>query len=507
LKARLLILLFLLSTVGLAQGAPVMVKGTTSGLSSFIAVDAAQNAIVAAGISNGTGIGDFDIVLVALSAEGKVLWEKAYGDTGRDLVSSVKVLPDGSVLVAGGSASFNGGWIFLVDKNGNLVWSKVYPTGMIYSALPYGDGILALSSANEKPLLLKLASKGLVEHAYLLNTSLNVVPVSMEILPGQGIYIAGIANSSSTSSLDFWLAKVDESGNILWERTYGFEGMDMLYDIELDGRGITLVGYTTFFNNETNVNLFVVRTDLNGRLLWARIVGGPGEDWANAVSLLPSGKLALGGITYSIPNPQAWLLFMDIYGTTGESLLIGSEGVDWIRSLAPLPSGGMVFVGSLNGTGLETGSIGGSSFFLGTFREGESFAGCHVSVHRLDFPVEGATPVTWVSSGGKAIPVSVSARDAVPKVKTITGGFEALCPLENPDTTSTMTTTSHTTGTTTTKTTTATTTTTTTGSATTTTSTIPSTTTTSKNDGWKLCGPGLLVALSLSALLFWRKSR
>ncbi len=483
LKARLLILLFLLSTVGLAQGAPVMVKGTTPGLSSFIAVDTGPNIIVAAGISNGTGIGDFDIVLVALDTKGKVLWEKAYGGAGRDLVSSVKVLPDGSVLVAGGSASFNGSWIFQVDARGNIVWSKVYETGMIYSALPYEDGILALSFANEKPLLLKLTSKGLVERAYLINTSLRVVPVTMKALPGQGIYIAGIANSSATSSPDFWLAKVDEGGNILWERTYGFDGMDKLYDIEVDGRGITLVGYTTFFNNETNVNLFVVRTDLDGRLLWARVIGGPGEDWANAVSLLPSGKLALGGTTYSTPNPQAWLLFMDIYGTTGESLLIGSEGVDWIRSLAPLPSGGLVFVGGLNGTSVEPGSIGESSFFLCIFKEGESFAGCRVSVHRLDFPVTGATPVTWVSSGGKAIAVNVSAQDVVPEVKTIPGGFEALCPVESTMTTTTVPTTTSTT------------------------STAASETGTTSSSGVGLCGPGLLVALSLSTILLWRKTR
>jgi len=493
LRVKLFMLIFLLSTAGLGQGAPVVMEGTTQGLSSFISVDAGQDTIVAAGMSNGTGIGDLDIVLLALSAKGKVLWEKAYGGVSTDLVSTVELLPDGSVLVAGGSASFNGGWIFQVDASGNVVWSRAYSAGMISSVIPYGAGILALSSAYGKPLLLKLTSKGLVEHAYLVNTSLRVVPVTMKVLPGHGTYIAGIAQSNVTSSPDFWLAKVGENGELIWERTYGFEGMDRLYDLEVDGKGTTLVGYTTFFNNETNVNLLVVRTDLDGKLLWARVVGGPREDWANAVSPLPSGGFALGGTTYSAPNPQAWLLFMSKDGAVEESFLLGSEGIDWIRALKVLPSGEIVFAGGLNGTSLGAESLTASRFFLGIFREGASFTGCHLPVQRLDFPVENASPVTWVNFGGKAIPVSVSTQNVVPEVKTITGGLKALCPLENPDTTGTTTITSCTTGTTTTKTTTIT--------------TTATAATTSKNDGRKLCGPGFLVALSLSALLFLRRNR
>ncbi|EEB73103.1 Amylopullulanase [Thermococcus sp. AM4] len=496
-KVRLLVLILLL-TAGFARGA-VMMEGTTPGLGSFIAVDAGGNAIVAAGISNGTGIGDFDVVLVSFREDGKVLWEKAYGGTGRDLVSSVKVLPDGSILIAGGSASFRGGWIFLVDKEGNVKWSRVYNTEMIYSAVPYGGGILALSSASEKPLLLRLNSEGLVESAYIINTSLRVVPVTMRVFPGQGIYIAGIAQSNATGSPDFWLAKVDADGKLLWERTYGFRGMDRLYDLEVDAKGVTLVGYSTISNNRTNVNLLVIRTNPDGRLLWARLIGGPREDWANAVSLLPDGKLVLSGITYSAPTPQAWLLFMDEHGTVGESVLLGSRGIDWIRALKPLPSGEIVFAGGLNGTSLGTGSLAKSSFFLGIFSQNGSFTNCRVTVQRLDFPVEGVNPKTWVRSGGKPVPASVSVQEVTPRVKTIRDGLKALCPSENPTTTTTS---SGGSGSTTT---TATTSTTTTTTTTTTAATTTTTTTTSSKGGWKLCGPGLLIALPLLTAFLWRR--
>lgn len=487
LKVKLLLFILLLLTENLVYGRPVMMEGTTPGFSSFIALDASQQMIVAAGVSNGTGIGDFDIVLAAIGTNGKLLWEKAYGGGGRDLVSSVKILPNGSILVAGGSASFRGGWIFLVDEKGNIVWSRTYNTEMIFSAVPYGTEILALSSASERPLLLKLTSDGLVERAYVINTSLRVVPVTMKALSGEGIYIAGIAQSNVTSSTDFWLAKVDDEGNLLWEKTYGENGTERLYNIEVDGQGVTLVGYTTSFGGGTDVNLLAVRTDLEGNVLWAKVIGGSREDWANSVSLLPSGELVLGGITYSAQTPQAWLVILSRDGKVEKSLVMGTGGVDWIRAVDSTTSGEIILAGGINGTSNGAGSLLTSRLFLGMIGSAsENFTGCHVSAQRLDFPVKAVQVRVWTHSGEGSLGLGIISRSAPPQVKEVKNGLEPLCPGETSTASpsSTTTTASSTT-------------------ATTTHSENPESPSSAKG---RICGPGAAVAVPL-IVLWLRKKR
>jgi hypothetical protein len=69
------------------------------------------------------GNGKLDIWLIKIDNSGKVVWNKNYGGSGDDVVSSIRLLNDGGFLVCG-SSSVNGlssAYIMRIDANGEIL--------------------------------------------------------------------------------------------------------------------------------------------------------------------------------------------------------------------------------------------------------------------------------------------------------------------------------------------------------------------------------------------------
>lgn len=483
----LFLLLFLFTGFSAATAGGLVLKVETPGLTSPIAVDSSSGDIVVGGISNGTGLGDFDVFLMKLAEDGKILWKKAYGGAERDILYSVKLLPNGNAVATGGSTSLGGGWVFEVGKNGNVLWSKTYNTSMVYSAIPYSDGFLAVSSISGVPLLMRLDSKGNVESARILTPGESALPVKIVVLPGEPIFVAGVKESGETKSPDFWLARISGDGKVIWQKTYGGNGTEKLYDAELDARGVTLVGYTSSFST-SGVDLLVVRTDLLGNVEWAKVIGGPGDDWANGVSLLPTGDLVLGGISYSSGDTQAWILVMDTSGRVKKWITFGTPRMDWIRAVTVTPDGKLVVAGGIDGKASGPGNLVENRPMVAIF-DGSSFEGienCTMVVGRPPISVKDAEITVTIGKPVSSPPdVTITAREADPKVKEMGGKAVVVC---SPGATTESTTPS-----------------TTSPPATTSSSPPDRTTTTTHRGGWSICGPVALVALSILPLVLRRR--
>jgi len=424
-----------------------------NGMTSLMSVDSG-NFIAAGGISNGTGLGDFDAVIYRFDSSGSLVWAKAYGSRGRELLASVKVVNGDRILAAGGSSYFGGGWIFELDGDGNILWSRSYNTGIITSAIPYGDGFLAASSKVGHGIILKLSSNGSPISGYVFDFNYSVVPVKLEALPDGSIFVAGMAHSPATNSQDMWLAEISGNGTVLWQRSFGGNGTEQFYDMEVDGKGITLVGYTTSpsLGVENNVDLLVIRTDLQGNLLWAKRVGSPQNDWANAVTLLPTGELLLGGITYAVPSlgAQAWVLTLDHEGNVERWITFGGDGSDWIRGMDTLPDGRVILVGGTNGKTNGLGQLLSSDpLFVVLSDTAFHFGKCGLNIKRPPFTVSAVSPVMWTGpSGVSLMRVRIASTPVKPKIKAIKPSIDVLCSSEVPSSSSTPSTTNtHTTST------------------------------------------------------------
>ncbi|WP_456366762.1 CGP-CTERM sorting domain-containing protein [Thermococcus sp.] len=415
-------LLILLLTAGLASGSVEVIE--ERGLNSLMSLDSEAGVVVAGGVSNGTGLGDFDAVIMMFSG-GKLTWARAIGGRSRDLVSEVRLI--GTRIVASGlSASTGGGWMFELDDKGRLLWSRGYTAGMVYSFIPWKGGFLGVTTVGQYGVMMRLTGNGSVVASYKLSND-SVVPLVIRALPTGEIYVAGMAQGAS--SIDFWLARVLDNGTVLWERTYGGSGKDRLYDMEVDGKGITLVGYTLSKSlGASDVDLLVVRTDLDGNPQWMRVVKGPGDNWGNSVSVLPDGSILAGGIDYTKnESGQMWFIRFSQGGSVEGWMALGGGGVDWVRTVTALPNGTVLFAGGFSGRENGIGSLLASYGLLGSFNgDFRKLAKC-MKAERVTFQVLNPKLSVRALGGGYFGSVRVVSREENVSVRAIAPHVLNLC--------------------------------------------------------------------------------
>lgn len=105
--------------------------------------------------------------------------------------------------------------------------------------------------------------------------------------------------------LDIWLIKVNKSGDILWQNTYGTTGKDELIDIiQLDDNGYLISAVADSANidatkNEGSEDILLIRLDENGNKLWSKSYGGLHRDIGISLIVDKDGNYLLCGNTAS----------------------------------------------------------------------------------------------------------------------------------------------------------------------------------------------------------------
>jgi len=96
---------------------------------------------------------------------------------------------------------------------------------------------------------------------------------------------------------DFWLVKIDELGNMQWNRTYGGEEKDVARArslVETSDGGYALAGFTESFG-QGEEDFWLVKTDADGNMQWNRTYGGPDSEKAYSMIQTSDGGYALAG--------------------------------------------------------------------------------------------------------------------------------------------------------------------------------------------------------------------
>ena len=132
--------------------------------------------------------------------------------------------------------------------------------------------------------------------------------------PG-GCVVGGKTNSSGAGGYDMYLVKTDNDGTLVWEKTFGGPADDWAADVVTVGfDGYCLAGSTESFG-AGDKDACLVRTDSDGNTRWQKTYGGAGADFASAVDRTSDGGFALVGSTYSFdPSSAAYLVKTDIQG-------------------------------------------------------------------------------------------------------------------------------------------------------------------------------------------------
>ncbi|MBM3330261.1 hypothetical protein FJY68_00235 [candidate division WOR-3 bacterium] len=114
-----------------------------------------------------------------------------------------------------------------------------------------------------------------------------------------GYVIAGTTESYGAGRQDVYLVRTDSSGNVLWSCTYGGESLDYGNSVSQTSDGGFIVAGSTESYGAGYADMYLIRTDAHGETLWTRTLGGPHDDEATSVLQTPDGDFTIGGSSVS----------------------------------------------------------------------------------------------------------------------------------------------------------------------------------------------------------------
>ena len=116
------------------------------------AVASAVDGCLVVGDTHSSGAGDSDALVMKISSDGSLVWQKTFGGADFDAPTCVAVAQDGGFLVGGTTFSFGNGvrdfWLFKVGVEGEVLWSCTVGRGgyeEAYGVVDVGGGDLVLA--------------------------------------------------------------------------------------------------------------------------------------------------------------------------------------------------------------------------------------------------------------------------------------------------------------------------------------------------------------------------
>ncbi len=297
--------------------------------------------------------GNGDLWLVRADQNGTILYEKAYGGSETDYGLAVRALDDGGAMVIGTAGSEDGDvsrylgmgdlWVLKLDPAGSILWEKSLGGNLTDEGgdlILTGDGgclITGYTFSHEEPENQK--ENGLV-----------------------------------------WIVRLDKDGKILWERFYGGTGRDSGNSIiQASDGGYVIAGNTYSGDGDItgyhgSSDFWILKIDADGNLLWQKAYGGTGSDWAHAVVELDGGDLIVSGVTSSgdgdvtrkMGAGDIWVIRLDRDGNLLWEKTYGGSFSENVWSTKPAPGGGVYLAG-------ESFSLDGD--FSGARGEGDLWVG------------------------------------------------------------------------------------------------------------------------------------
>ncbi|HEX7319931.1 MAG TPA: hypothetical protein VF399_06215 [bacterium] len=170
--------------------------------------------------------------------------------------------------------------------------------------------------------------------------------------------IAGYTTSYGAGGEDMYLLKVDQSGNVIWEKTFGSGDDDRAYGIALtqDGGYIIVGGTYSFGSGDQDV--YLVKTDGSGNQIWGQTYGGTADDMGYSVVAATDGGYVIAGVSLSFGNSQQFYLIKT--NTTGDTVWTRTYGgtlLECAYSLDKTSDDGYIITGYTTSFGAGGGDV------------------------------------------------------------------------------------------------------------------------------------------------------
>lgn len=395
--------------------------------------------------------GDLDYWIWKMNENGDLDWQKSIGGSGFDLLQSIKNTADGGFILAGTSNSPNdfqkkdpckGGtdfWVIKLNAVGDEQWQRtIGGSGQdeLLCAFQTSDGgyILGGSSSSSpeiiqtdlqkassffsKPNLfskseksrgnmdywvVKLDKTGTIEWQKTYGGQYADVLRSMEQTKDGGYILGGYSNSPQSGDKteankgigDYWIIKINNTGTIEWQKTYGGNGDNQLYVIhQTEDEGYIVGGNSNSTNALTSMggmvakgtDYWVLRLDKKGEVVWSKTFDFGKTDILTSLLENKDNTYLIGGYSQSeekkgtdgIAGKATGLvnknkeengyiaLKIDDKGEELWRKIVGSNGEDVLQKLFEIRDGGYLMAGTSKSSTSKNkkSSIGGNDFWV-----------------------------------------------------------------------------------------------------------------------------------------------
>jgi hypothetical protein len=150
------------------------------------------------------------------------------------------------------------------------------------------------------------------------------VAYSVQQTSDGGYIVAGVTHSFSAGGYDIFLIKTDANGNVQWAKTYGGTSGDGAFPVQQTSDGGYIVAGGTWSFGAGSADLFLIKTDANGNIIWAKTYGGTDWDWAESVQQTSDGGYIVAGYTesFSAGGYDIFLIKTDANGEIGSCSIV-----------------------------------------------------------------------------------------------------------------------------------------------------------------------------------------
>ncbi|MDR6807510.1 hypothetical protein J2Y45_004710 [Dyadobacter sp. BE34] len=287
--------------------------------------------------------------------QGDIVWDKSFGGENSEELSVIIPTPDGGYLLGGDSFSnvsgdksqghFGGGdyWVIKIDAKGNKVWDKTFGG--------FRSDILKC--------LVKTSDGG-----YLLGGYSQSGPTGNKT-----------TGSNAKIDYDYWIIKIDNNGDKIWEKTFGMTDNDYLRGmVATEDGGYLLAGNSSIPETGESYgsdDFWVIKINALGEKVWEKSYGG--TQYEALWRIIPTNDKAFLLAGHSNSNASGdksqdskgdfdfWILKIDSDGHKIWDSSIGGFKSESLLGIAPSSNGGYILVGATDADSSPSGDVSGAS--------------------------------------------------------------------------------------------------------------------------------------------------
>ena len=259
----------------------------------FSAIEVKAGGYAACGYTSSYGAGGNDFYLVRTDRKGNLIFQKAYGKDLNEEANCMLETADGGFILAGNTqlsakSSYEAAYIVKTDPDGNMVWDRVIKGKKTMTAsciIRSGDGGYAISGISD-------LGDGVLRNMSLIRTDAKGNTIwtrvygqrssetgSMAVLADDGGYALVGTKSTEKNSADIYLVRTDDNGYEKWSMTYGGPGIDQGITVMNSGDGGFFIGANSESFSSGSSDIFIIRVDAKGAVLWSRNYGTHKDDY------------------------------------------------------------------------------------------------------------------------------------------------------------------------------------------------------------------------------------